>query len=78
MENLYRAMVSGTQNGVMMKPTQLTKRELRCINQLAKAWNIYSKLDALHASDADEFAQAIHVAQNIVMARIALRELAKG
>jgi hypothetical protein len=47
----------------------LTKQELQCLNNLVDAWNVFMLLPELHPSDMSEFSQAIHVAQNIIMAR---------
>lgn len=54
--------------------TELTLNELTILTKLAEAWNTYTELEILHSSDATEFQQAIHQAQNIVMARPIMRK----
>lgn len=41
---------------------------------LAAAWNMFLSLPEAHASDRDEFMRAIHAAQNILLAREALKD----
>ena len=55
--------------------TALESQEEKIINTLAEAWNEFVKLKVLHPSDNNEFMAAIHVAQNIIMARPVLREM---
>ncbi len=52
----------------------MTPEELRITEILADAFIAYAQLDRYHPSEMDEFTQAIHVAQRIVMARLAVRE----
>jgi BarA-like signal transduction histidine kinase len=47
----------------------LTADEKRIIQSLSVIWNLFLKLPEIHPSDADEFMQAIHAAQNIVLSR---------
>ena len=51
----------------------MTKQELKVIDHLAKAMNKFEELPVMHSDDFDEFFRAIHAAQNIVMAREAVR-----
>ncbi len=51
----------------------LTAGEQAVLAYLAEAYNSFSGLEVLHPSDSREFEQAIHVAQNIVLSRIAIR-----
>jgi len=47
--------------------------ELLVIDDLAAAYQRFRKLPICHASDLKEFEAAVHTAQNIVMARAAVR-----
>ncbi|MBC8273391.1 MAG: hypothetical protein H8E40_00260 [Chloroflexi bacterium] len=51
----------------------LNDQEKRVLELLADAYNLFLELEERHPCDAQEFMQAIHVAQNIVLARAALR-----
>lgn len=51
----------------------LTKREARIFIMLGEVWDEYNELDVLHPQDKEEFAHAIHQAQNIVCARQVLK-----
>lgn len=51
----------------------LTDAERALLNLLGEAWNQFCLLPAGHPSDASEFKAAIHAAQNIVAARLAMR-----
>lgn len=51
----------------------LTPDENRVLETLGCAWNEYCALPPMHPHDADEFMRAIHAAQNIVLARAAMR-----
>lgn len=55
----------------------LTDKEWQVVNMLGEAWNVFTQLEPSHPSDLEEFAQAVHVAQNIVFARPAT-EVAKS
>jgi len=52
----------------------ITEEEDVVVNLLAEAWEKFLGLEVLHNSDLREFEQAIHVAQNIIMARSVLRD----
>lgn len=54
---------------------ELTPEEQDVIDQLGKAWNLFLELPTIHPSDNPEFAQSIHQAQNIVLARPALESI---
>lgn len=43
------------------------------LERFAEAWNLFLKLPAEHPDDVEEFNRAIHVAQNVVLARAGLR-----
>lgn len=47
----------------------LTLLERRIAQMLGDAWTLYGKLPEVHRSDSAEFTQAIHAAQNIILAR---------
>ena len=47
----------------------LTEEERRVVDTLAEAWNAFLELKPVHPDDNQEFRQAIHAAQNIIMAR---------
>ncbi len=49
------------------------KDEMEVLESLAKAYNAFTKLTVMHPSDLPEFVHAIHAAQNIVLAREAIR-----
>lgn len=51
----------------------LTEPEQECMDALVRAWNKYCDLEELHPADRREFELAIHMAQNIVYSRVALR-----
>lgn len=53
--------------------TRLTPEERKVVAALAEAWNLYVALPIQHRSDGDEFAGAIHRAQDIVGMRVARR-----
>lgn len=53
--------------------TETEQNELRVIDDLADAYSRFSRLPPCHDSDLKEFEAAIHTAQNIVMARSAVR-----
>lgn len=52
----------------------LTKEELEVLDHLGEAFNRFQALPTIHPRDLPEFVLAIHAAQNIVLARPALRE----
>jgi hypothetical protein len=54
---------------------KLLSEETKVLNSLADAWNLFIAMPELHQSDRQEFMQAIHAAQNIIMARPAYKEL---
>ena len=56
---------------------RLTKDELRVYNNLGRAWNEYTKLEKQTNNERNEFMQAIHAAQSIILARLTLREQAE-
>lgn len=49
--------------------------ELRVLEDLGSAWNSFMSLDAYHSDDLTDFSHAIHAAQNIVMSRLAYRQV---
>lgn len=51
----------------------MTDQERATLERLADAWNAFCALPIYHPSDADEFMRAIHAAQHIIMARVAVR-----
>ncbi len=51
----------------------MTEEECACLEALSKAWNLFLNLPQHHPDDQVEFRRAIHAAQNILLARIALR-----
>jgi hypothetical protein len=51
----------------------MTPEEQRVLDHLAQAWNAYLALPVVHTDDMAEFRQAIHAAQNIVLARPSVR-----
>lgn len=55
--------------------TRLTRKELLVIDKLAEAWNLFIELEVIHAADKPEFAFAVHLAENIVLARPAWRSM---
>lgn len=55
-----------------LKP-QLTDKEVLVLRYLAGAWNEYNRLTVLHGEDISEFLRAIHTAENLVLARVAVR-----
>lgn len=56
-----------------LKTAELTEKEQLVVSRLVEAWNLFTKLDVVHNSDAHEFLSAIHAAQNIILVRSALR-----
>ena len=53
----------------------ITPAEQEVLDSLADAWNKYIRLQEQHPEDRTEFMRAIHVAQNIVLARPTCREM---
>lgn len=51
----------------------LTPDEKEILDRLAKAWNLFARLEENHPSDVEEFAKAIHDAQKIIALRVARR-----
>ena len=47
----------------------LNEAEIKVLNMLGECFNEYRALVVLHPCDLNEFMQAIHVAQNIILAR---------
>lgn len=56
-------------------PSVLTPDERRALNHLGHAFIIFRAMVPEHSGDLVEFCQAIHKAQNIIMARPTLRAL---
>ncbi len=52
----------------------LTDQEQKVVSLLADAWIVFTQLETYHPADAGEMATAIHQAQYIVMARLAVRQ----
>ena len=52
----------------------MTKREKKIAKLLGWAWNEFVELEVMNDDDLREFRNAIHAAQNIVLARKAKRE----
>ena len=48
--------------------------EDKALEKLAEAWNEFLKLDEYQPDHIPDFRYAIHLAQGILMARIAIRE----
>lgn len=65
----------GTAYGESVPPSKelLTEEESSVLRKLAAAWSEFIKLPEIHGSDNSEFLLAIHMAQNIVLARPATR-----
>ena len=53
---------------------QLTRAERKIFYLLGAAWNAYLPLPELHPDDIHDFRFAIHAAQNIILARGAMRD----
>ena len=51
-----------------------TSEELKVLDTLAIAWNLFEKLPQLHPWDKQEFMHSIHSLQRIIMARPAMRQ----
>ena len=49
--------------------------EIRILEDLGAAWSRFQYLDVYHEDDVIAFRHAIHAAQNIVMARLAYRQI---
>lgn len=56
----------------------ITEAEHRIVEMLGIVYNEYTKLPVIHSQDKVEFMRAIHAAQNIVLARSALRQTGFG
>ena len=52
----------------------LTADEMEIFAKLGEAWNIFVKTPPEHPTERQEFMLAIHRAQDIVLARLALRQ----
>lgn len=57
-----------------MNDNRLTPEESAVIEKLSDAWNLYVKLPAQHPMHQQEFAHAIHAAQQQIMSRPTARE----
>ena len=66
-------MKDGT--GDLKLTTVLTAEELRVIEMLAAAYNLFVQLSAEHPMEHAEFATVVHQAQRMVMARPVRRAL---
>lgn len=55
----------------------LTSEEQKIAQLLGDAWNLYLTLPVEHPMGRDEFCRAIHHCQNMVLARPAIRALAR-
>ncbi len=55
----------------------LTSEEQKIAHLLGDAWNLYLTLPVEHPMGRDEFCRAIHHCQNMVLARPAIRTLAR-
>lgn len=55
----------------------MTGEEMAVVERLGEAWNAFLALPAQHSSDRLDFLKAIHDAQRIIMARPAMRDLAR-
>jgi hypothetical protein len=51
----------------------LTEQELELTEKLGECWNLFLKTEDTHESEKIDFMNAIHKAQQIVMARSAVR-----
>ena len=56
-----------------MEERECKPEELRVLDLLGQAWNEFVALPEEHSADRVEFMQAIHAAQNVVLARIGNR-----
>lgn len=55
---------------------KVTQEEIEIIELLGRAMNGFASLKELHPADQQEFAYAIHLAQNIVLARSGMKQCA--
>lgn len=53
----------------------MTDDERKVVEQLGNVWNAFLALPTQHPQDQHEMLHAIHMAQRIIMARPALREM---
>ena len=53
---------------------QLQDVEIEIVNMLGQCMNMFARLPVVHPADYNEFALAIHAAQNIVFARPGMRQ----
>ena len=53
----------------------ITGDEIRITEMLGRVWNEYLMLPVEHPMDRDEFCRAIHVCQDMVLARSGRREI---
>jgi len=58
-----------------MSASYVLLEEQAVLDNLAAAWNAFLLLPIIHEADRVEFVSAIHAAQNIVLARTALRAM---
>jgi len=56
----------------------LTEEEFFLNELLGKCASLFVQLPKMHIADAPEFYQAIHVCQNIVLSRLAMRQMGMG
>jgi hypothetical protein len=54
---------------------ELTDAERQVVEALGRAFNLFVQLPVVHNDDVDEFRHAIHLCQNIVLARPAVEKL---
>lgn len=53
----------------------MTDEEKEIVHKLGEVWNLFIKLPELNNVDNHDFMHAVHSAQNIVLSRMAVREL---
>ena len=53
---------------------ELTAQELNVIDKLADAYVAFVQLDRYHPQEDQEFVDAIHRAQTLIMSRLAVRQ----
>jgi hypothetical protein len=55
----------------------MKKAENKVMKHSVKMWHAFLKLEELHPSDLKEFEHHLHVLQNIVLSRPAMRKMNK-
>ncbi len=60
--------------GKLSDERNLTKEEEEVLDVLGKAATMFFGLEKIHPSDIQDFVYAIHLAQNLVMARPGMRQ----